>query len=149
MQRGVFYEAVCAHRFPQSIPSAASLSSHRLISGTHQYSCRRTKWTQKVRFIIRGRRHQTLQVASTTLWGSWIVSNASEDDSSVDYAAESLKNLFSSMAKLPITPKPITPKPIRTTRIQMSQKLAVLLLRSGYEQCDDMDIVAMDKFQVA
>ena len=43
---------------------------------------------------------------------------------------------------------PLPPEPVRFPRTKLSLRLAVLLLRSGYETVDAMDILPMDQFQV-
>ena len=43
---------------------------------------------------------------------------------------------------------PLPPEPVRFPRTKLSMRLAVLLLRSGYETVDAMDILPMDQFQV-
>ncbi|EFN55426.1 hypothetical protein CHLNCDRAFT_134590 [Chlorella variabilis] len=42
---------------------------------------------------------------------------------------------------------PMPPGPIAFPRRQLDLNFAVLLLRSGYEACDDLDFVPMDEFQ--
>ena len=47
-----------------------------------------------------------------------------------------------------LLPLPLPPEPVRFPRTKLSLRLAVLLLRSGYETVDAMDILPMDQFQV-
>ena len=43
---------------------------------------------------------------------------------------------------------PLPPEPVRFPRTKLNLRLAVLLLRSGYETIDAMDVLPMDSFQV-
>ena len=72
------------------------------------------------------------------------VASASADSASL--AATSAPNTY-----LPVSPGfslPLPPEPVRFPRAPINIKLAVLLLRSGYETVDDMDVMPMDQFQI-
>ena len=66
--------------------------------------------------------------------------------SSADLARPSAPNSY--LPKSAGFSLPLPPEPVRFPRTKLSLRLAVLLLRSGYETVDAMDVLPMDQFQV-
>lgn len=72
------------------------------------------------------------------------VKNASAQ--SVDLCKPTAANQY--LPKPPGFSLPLPPEPVRFPRTKLNIRLAVLLLRSGYETIDAMDVLPMDQFQI-